>query len=82
MDHSNATRQLSPDADHIFYVIGVCRGLAGDGTGAYENLKRAIELEPRNRAAARQDADIAAIAARFPQIEDLLALERSISRPR
>ncbi len=79
MDRSNNRLQLRPDADHIFYIMARCRGLAGDGVGAYENLKRAIDLEPRNRAAARQDADFAALAARYPEIHDLLALERSVS---
>ena len=31
-------------------------------SAAYENLKRAIDLQPRNRLAARQDPDFAAMA--------------------
>ena len=38
----------------------------GDVANAYENLKRAIELEPRNRIIARQDADFAPLANQPP----------------
>jgi tetratricopeptide (TPR) repeat protein len=55
-----------PEADHIFYALALCDGLSGDIQGACENLKRAIELQPRNRIAARQDADFAGIANQPP----------------
>jgi hypothetical protein len=45
--------------------------LSGDLTGAYDSLKRAIELQPRNRAAARQDPDLEEIL-RHPPIHELL----------
>jgi hypothetical protein len=49
-------------ADHVLYALAACQSLGGDLQPAYENLKRAIELQPRNRLAARRDPDFAAIA--------------------
>jgi tetratricopeptide (TPR) repeat protein len=59
----------TPKADHLFYALALCRGLCGDLQGAYVNLKRAIELQPRNRAAARNDPDFAEIGQLSPLIE-------------
>ena len=64
--HLEQALQLSPDADHIFYALAVAQALAGDANGAHEHLKRAIELEPRNRIMARQDGDLAALAGQPP----------------
>jgi tetratricopeptide (TPR) repeat protein len=57
---------IEPAADHIHYALALARALSGDVTGAYEHLKRAIELEPRNRIAARQDTDFAPLANQPP----------------
>ncbi len=59
----------TPKADHLFYALALCRGLCGDLQGAYVNLKRAIELQPRNRAAARNDPDFAEIGQLSPLVE-------------
>ena len=59
--HLQAALDSDPAADHILYAMAACQGLAGDLHGAYENLKRAIDLQPRNRLAARQDPDFAAL---------------------
>jgi len=56
-EHLRSALEHTPEGDHIYYALALCRGLAGDLQGAYENLKRAIDLEPRNRITARQDAD-------------------------
>ncbi len=64
--HLERALELEPDADHVYYALALCLGLAGDLQGAYENLKRAIDLQPRNRIAARQDADFSGIADRPP----------------
>ena len=53
--------EQQPEADHIYYALALCDGLSGDLHGACENLKRAIEIQPRNRIAARQDADFAGL---------------------
>jgi tetratricopeptide (TPR) repeat protein len=57
--HLEAALKMEPQADHLYYALALCKGLGGDIEGASENLKRAIELEPRNRIAARQDTDFA-----------------------
>src|SRR5690242_20836864 len=50
---------LFRSADHVLYALALAKGLAGDIDGAHDHLKRAIDLEPRNRISARQDADFA-----------------------
>jgi tetratricopeptide (TPR) repeat protein len=49
--------EIEPGADHVHYALAACHALSGDAQPAYVSLKRAIELQPRNRMAARQDAD-------------------------
>lgn len=65
----------SPKGDHLYYALALCRGLGGDLAGACSNLKRAIELQPRNRVAARNDPDFAEIAQLAP-LAGLLSPER------
>ena len=74
--HLETALKLAPEADYVYYALALCRGLAGDLDGAHENLKRAIELEPRNRISARQDADFAGIINQ-PQIQQLLFPEKT-----
>src|SRR5947207_1750257 len=69
--HLEAALKLEPQADHLYYALALSKGLGGDIEGASENLKRAIELEPRNRIAARQDADFATFSSQGP-IQQLL----------
>ena len=57
---------LDPAADHMYYALAGAQALTGDLSGAHESLKRAIEMEPRNRIAARQDADFAPFANQPP----------------
>jgi len=64
--HLEKALALQPKADHICYALALSQALAGDLAGAYENLRRAIELEPRNRIIARQDADFAPVAGKPP----------------
>ena len=68
--------EQQPEADHIYYALALCDGLSGDLQGACDNLKRAIEIQPRNRIAARQDADFAGIANQ-PPLDRLLYPEKS-----
>jgi tetratricopeptide (TPR) repeat protein len=44
-------------ADHYEYALALCLGLEGDIDGAASHLRRAIELDPRNRSAVRKDSD-------------------------
>jgi tetratricopeptide (TPR) repeat protein len=64
--HLEKALEMSPDVDHIHYALALAQALGGDTSGAYLNLKRAIELEPRNRLIARQDADFAPLANQPP----------------
>jgi len=70
--HFGRALGLEPNADHILYTMALCCGLAGDGNGACENLKRAIDLEPRNRILARQDPEFTALAGQLPALRMLL----------
>ena len=69
--HLEAALAIEPKADHVLYALALAKGLAGDIDGAHDHLKRAIDLEPRNRISARQDADFATFANQ-PQIQQLL----------
>jgi tetratricopeptide (TPR) repeat protein len=60
--HLRAALDVDPSADHVLYALAACQSLGGDLQPAYENLKRAIDLQSRNRLAARQDPDFAALA--------------------
>ena len=62
---------LQPTGDHIYYALALSCGLAGDLQGCYENLKRSIDLQPRNRLVARQDQDFNAIV-QHPVFHQLL----------
>jgi tetratricopeptide (TPR) repeat protein len=71
--HFQRALSLQPDAEHVYFTMALCCGLAGDGTAACENLKRAIDLEPRNRILARQDPEFNAILPQFPALRALLS---------
>ena len=75
--HLGRALSMQPDADHVLYTLALCCGFAGDGNGACENLKRAIDLEPRNRILARQDPEFSALAVQFPGLRALLTTEPS-----
>ena len=67
----DAALSLQPNGDHIYYGLALCCGLGGDLQGCYENLKRAIDLQPRNRLVARQDQDFNTIV-QHPVFHQLL----------
>jgi tetratricopeptide (TPR) repeat protein len=69
--HFEAALALAPGGDHIYYGLALCCGLSGDLQGCYENLKRAIDIQPRNRLAARQDPDFNVIG-QHPVFHQLL----------
>jgi tetratricopeptide (TPR) repeat protein len=64
--HLEVALQMDPRADHVHYALGVCLALSGDSQGAYDSLKRAIEIQPRNRMVARQDSDLDRIGKQPP----------------
>ncbi|MDX2150824.1 MAG: hypothetical protein SFV54_08810 [Bryobacteraceae bacterium] len=45
------------DAEHVHYALALAMALKGELQSSYEHLKKAIDLEPRNRSLARNDAD-------------------------
>lgn len=65
-EHLETALKMDAKADHVHYALAVCLGLSGDVPGAYDSLKRAIELQPRNRMAARQDSDFEELSRRPP----------------
>lgn len=73
--HFASALSMKPDADHVLYTLALCCGLEGDSDGACANLKRAIEIDPRNRILARQDPEFAALAAHIPGLRALLSPE-------
>jgi len=64
--HLEQALEMAPGTDHIHYALALAQALQGDTVKAHENLRRAIELEPRNRIIARQDADFAPLANQPP----------------
>src|ERR1035437_2142571 len=64
--HLEKALAMAPGSDHIHYALALAQALSGDLANAQENLRRAIELEPRNRMIARQDADFAPLAHQAP----------------
>jgi tetratricopeptide (TPR) repeat protein len=73
--HLEIALKSEPRADHVHYAMGVCQALSGDAQGAYDSLKRAIELQPRNRMVARQDSDLEGVSHQ-PKISRLLYPEQ------
>ena len=69
--HLETAARMSTGADHVHFALALCLGLSGDLEGAYEHLKRAIEIDPRNRIAARQDTDFAPLL-RQPPLDSLV----------
>ena len=55
--HFESALHLNPRADYVYYVLAACQALSRDMAGVHTNLSRAIELQPRNRMAARYDPD-------------------------
>ena len=73
--HLAIALEMEPRADHVHYAMSVSLALSGDASGAYDSLRRAIELQPRNRMLARQDSDFEGIANQ-PRFSRLLYPER------
>lgn len=68
--HFESALRLDPNADYVHYALAACFALSGDTEQAYLSLRRAIELQPRNRLAARHDRDFECVLrdARFTQL--------------
>jgi tetratricopeptide (TPR) repeat protein len=74
-EHLEKALAMAPRADHIHYALAAALALLGNAQAAYERLKTAIDLEPRNRYLARSDSDFAGILDYAP-LASLLQLER------
>ncbi len=73
--HLNRVLKLNPRADHVYYALSAVQSLRGDIESALENLKTAIDLEPRNRYLARNDRDFTALT-EDPRFADLVYPEK------
>jgi tetratricopeptide (TPR) repeat protein len=58
LKHLHAVTRESPGHDHAIYMLAVIEVLRKDLDSAAAYLLRAIELNPENRALARQDPDL------------------------
>jgi tetratricopeptide (TPR) repeat protein len=58
LDHLRRALADAPDSDHAHYIMAVALAAYGQTTEALIHLKRSIELNPDNRALARQDPDL------------------------
>ena len=74
--HLNKALKLTPRADHVYYALAAVQSLRGDIEGALDNLKTAIDLEPRNRYLARNDRDFTALT-EDPRFADLAYPDKS-----
>jgi len=63
-------------ADHFHYAMALCSGLMGDISTSVAHLKKAIELAPGNRIAARNDTEFKSLVA-HPALREILYPERS-----
>ncbi|MBM3770272.1 MAG: tetratricopeptide repeat protein [Acidimicrobiia bacterium] len=56
--HLRLVRDEDPDNDYALYMLAVAHAQRGEHTEAVAHLERAIALNPKNRALARQDPDL------------------------
>ena len=59
------------EADHYHYALAICLGHTASIDQAVQHFRRALELQPKNRALALSDPDFSELA-RNPQIRELL----------
>ncbi len=79
--HLEKALEMAPQADHVHYALAAANALLGNAEAAYERLKTAIELQPRNRYLARGDSDFAGMLEYAP-MASLLQIDRGgFSKP-
>lgn len=69
--HLERALTQEPDGDHLYYALALCRCWRGDLQSAAELMRRAIELQPKNWIAARNDPDFAPFLNQPPLAEIL-----------
>jgi hypothetical protein len=74
--HLMKALEENPKGDHLYYALALCRCWRGDMLGAFQCMQRAVELQPNNRIAARNDPDFAPFVNQ-PPLADLLRAERN-----
>lgn len=77
-EHLEQALQTAANGDHIHYALALCLGSLGDVDGAARQLRRAIEIHPRNRAAARSDPDFTDLL-RQPPLREVVETGRAAS---
>jgi tetratricopeptide (TPR) repeat protein len=60
-EYLRAVHQEDPENDYAQYMLAVVHSATGNGEAAVQHLRRAIELNPENRALARHDPDFEAV---------------------
>lgn len=70
-DHLKRALKQMPKGDHFYYALAAVQSLRGEVDTALNNLKAAIDLDPRNRYLARNDGDFAALY-EDPRFADLV----------
>jgi tetratricopeptide (TPR) repeat protein len=78
-NHLDRALAMEPNAEHILFTLALCCGMAGDASAACENLRRAIDLEPKNKILARQDPEFLALAQQIPALRAVLMTETADS---
>jgi tetratricopeptide (TPR) repeat protein len=73
--HLQRALDLAPDSDHVHYALALAHAQTGNLAAAHDHLRRAIELDPKNRIMARQDSDFAPLNGQ-PQFQALLYPEK------
>ena len=73
--HLEISLALRPNTDYVLYAFAGALALSGDISASYENLRRAIDLNPANRNSARQDPDFQSVT-HNPLFSQLLHPER------
>ncbi len=63
------------DNDHFHYALALCCGLRGDYANSASHLRRAIEIEPSSRIAARNDSEFQSLSGQ-PALREILFPER------
>ncbi len=61
LDHLQRALGEDPDSDHAHYTMAVALGMRGRPDEALTHLRRAVALNPDNRAIAREDPDLESI---------------------
>jgi tetratricopeptide (TPR) repeat protein len=74
--HLKTALEALPNAAHLHYAMALAKGLGGDARSAEEHLRRAIELDPQQRALARGDSDFQELMHHL-EIRNLIYPDRS-----